>query len=374
MAKNIPSTHVPFHLLALSLIEGIGNVKINQLLSHFKSAENVFQASKTDFYEVKGFNISLIEAILSKSTFQQAEEEINFCLQHHLEIITYQDERYPLRLLSLEDRPLILFTKGNIHGKIKKALSIVGTRKSTEYGNKFLEILFDELKTQKDLVTISGLALGVDTKAHGHSIKANIPTLAVMAFPLNKIYPTTNQKLAIEIIEHEGGWITESVSREKMVQGLFPRRNRIIAALCDALLVVETDIKGGSIITANIANDYHKDVYALPGRYQDPHSRGCNYLIKNRKAEMILSVDDFIEDLGWKKSSNKKLNPNLQIEFEGNDEQKFILDIIRRNPGIDVDMLSFQSKKSTSQLAESLIVLELEGIIRTLPGKKYEIV
>jgi len=374
MTKNLPSRTDHFYLLALSLIEGIGNVKINQLLAHFKTVERIFEASKTDFYEIKGFNMSLIEAILSKSSFPRAEEEINFCLQHHLQIITYKDELYPQRLLSLEDRPLILFAKGNVHGKAKKALSIVGTRKSTEYGNRFLETLFEELKSQKDLVTISGLALGVDTKAHSHSVKANIPTLGVMAFPLNKIYPPTNQKLAKEIIEHDGGWITESVSSEKMVQGLFPRRNRIIAALCDALLVVETDIKGGSIITANIANDYNRDVYALPGRYQDAHSRGCNYLIKQRKAEMILSVDDFIEDLGWKKGSNKKLNQNLQIEFDGNDEQKYILDIIRRNPGIDVDTLSIQSKKSTSQLAESLIVLELDGIIRTLPGKKYEII
>lgn len=364
-----------FYLLALQFIDGLGPIKSNILLSHFNSAQNLFEAQKKDFSNLSTtISVNIIDQILHKSSYISAETEIEFCLKNNIQIVTFLSSNYPARLRYLVDKPLVLYQKGNIYPQIKKSLAIVGTRKSTDYGHKFLDNLFEELRNIENLSIISGLALGIDQKAHNLSVKHHIPTIAVMGIGLNKIYPTQNTRMAHNIIEAGGGWLTETSSQDKISQGVFPRRNRLIAGMCDALLIVETDVKGGAVITAHLANDYSKEVFALPGRTTDSSSRGCNDLIQKNIATLINSPYDIIEAMSWGTSSNKKIHPAIELNFESSSIQKLILDEIRKFPKIEFEKLLLQSNIDHSQLVESLLELELEGMIRTLPGNKYELI
>lgn len=364
-----------FHLMALQAIDGLGPIKANLLLKAFDHPKEIFSASRKELKtKCPVLHEDIVKQIIDKLTFNEVETELKFCEKHKVEVITYYNENYPVRLHLLEDKPLVLFKRGNILPKIKRSLAIVGTRKSTEYGHKFLEQLFDDLKDIKNLITVSGLALGIDQKAHALSVKNNIPTLAVMGLSLDKIYPAQNTNLAKSILEAEGGWISETSSQSKTSQGVFPRRNRLIAGLCDALIAVETDIKGGSVITALLANDYGKDVFAVPGRISDAQSRGCNDLIKKNLASLVNTPKDLIEAMSWDTHTNKKIPKTLEVDFEGTSMQKNVLDVIRKTPKIELEKLMIQSQLEHGQLVETLLELELQGMINTLPGNKYELI
>jgi len=368
------STEV-FHLMALQAIDGLGPIKANMLLKSFFHVTEVFDSSLKDLkLKLPSIQENILTQISEKSTFNSVEHEINFCTRHKIDILTFLDKDYPVRLHLLEDKPLVLFKKGNIFPKVKRSLAIVGTRKSTEYGHKFLEHLFDELVHVKDVAVISGLALGIDQKAHTLSVKNNIPTIAIMGLSLDKVYPAQNTNLAKSILESGGGWISETSSQSKTSQGLFPRRNRLIAGLSDALLVVETDVKGGSVITALLANDYGKDVFALPGRVSDAQSRGCNDLIQRNMASMVNTPKDLIDAMGWTTSSNRNVPRTLELDFDGTAIQKNVLEIIRTSPKIELEKLIAQSQLEHVQLVETLLELELQGMINALPGNKYELI
>jgi DNA processing protein len=218
------------------------------------------------------------------------------------------------------------------------------------------------------------LAQGIDSKAHWASIKYEIPTVAVMAISLGQIYPAINKRLSEKILEKNGGWITETSSQETASAGLFPRRNRIIAALSDATFVVETNLKGGSIITAKLANEYHRDVFALPGRYNDNFSKGSNALIQNNQAVLVNSPEDIINYMNWGEKSLRKINPNIEIPFEGSTYQKKVLELIRNTPQINIERLNIEMQNEIGSLAEALVNLELSGYIRSKAGNQYEIV
>jgi len=364
-----------FYLLALNSVEGIGAIRANLLLNKFETSKNIFEINSKEIKSNKqSIPEKIIDQILSKTTLKNAEEEINFCQKNNIDIVTIHSKEYPSRLKFMEDRPLILFKKGNIYPNIKKTIAIVGTRKSTEYGHKFLENFFAELASVQDLAVISGLAHGIDYKGHSLSIEHKIPTIAVMGLALNKIYPSQNTNLAKNILKENGGWLTETNSTDKTTQGVFPRRNRIIAGLSDVLFVVETDVKGGSVITAHLANEYSKEVFALPGRITDAQSRGCNDLIQKNLAQIVNSPSDIIDFMNWQSASNKKISKAIEIDFEGSANQKKVLDLIRVHPKIELEKISNDSQIPHSQLVEILLELELEGWIHTLPGNKYELI
>jgi DNA processing protein len=364
-----------FYLLALQSIEGLGAIKSNILLQHYKSASDIFNLSKKDLTDIgNGIGKPIVDQIVDKSSFIKAEKEYKFCQKNNIEIISSINPLYPARLKHLPDKPHIIFKKGEIYPLIKKSLAIVGTRKSTEYGHRFLDNLFEELKTVKDLCIVSGLALGVDQKAHSLSVKHKIPTLGVMGLALDKIYPTQNYNLAQSMLKEGGGWLTETSSQDKTVQGLFPKRNRLIAGLCDAILVVETDIKGGSVITAHLANDYERDIFALPGRTTDAQSRGCNDLIQKNIATMVNSPTDIIDYMSWNTITNKKVNKAIEIDFEGTSNQKKVIECIRVSPRIEFEKLLIDTGFEHGVLVEILLILELDGMINTLPGNKYELI
>lgn len=363
-----------FHLLALQSIEGLGAIKSNILLNHYQSATSIFNLSKKELTDIgNGISKSIVEQIINKSSFVKAENEYEFCQKNNIEIISSMNTLYPARLKHLQDKPHIIFKKGEIYPLIKRSLAIVGTRKSTEYGHRFLENLFEELKTVKDLAIISGLALGIDQKAHSLSVKHKIPTIGVMGLALDKIYPTQNYNLAQSMLKEGGGWMTETSSQDKLVQGLFPKRNRLIAGLCDAILVVETDIKGGSVITAHLANDYERDIFALPGRTTDAQSRGCNDLIQKNIATMVNSPTDIIEYMAWNTKTNKKVPKAMEIDFEGTSNQKKVIECIRITPRIEFEKLLIETGIEHGPLVEILLGLELDEMINTLPGNKYEL-
>lgn len=365
-----------FVMLALSFVEGIGIHRANQLLSYFGSAKNIFEADKLDLASQSYLSKNIVSQIQSKTSWKQAEIEIAFAKKNDIKIINYLHPEYPKRLIPLDDKPIVLYKKGNVHPEIKKSLAIVGTRKSSEYGGKFLEHLFEELASIPSLAIISGLAQGIDYKAHMLAVKKGIPTVGVMGLALNSIFPAGHTKLAKEMLEKEGGWITETSSQDKLSPGLFPRRNRIIAAMCDALFVVETNIKGGSMITAQLAMDYNKEIFALPGRYNDSFSKGCNHLIQNNMAALVNTPQDILTYMNWDGKSNKAVPKNIEIDFEGTALQKELVEIIRKTPLVDIEKLTnvVVNRFTSGEMLEALITLELDGIIRTLPGNKYEIV
>lgn len=363
-----------FYLLALACTEGIGSIRSHQLLAKFQTAVNIFQASKKELF-LSGLSIpeKSLEAIYNKTSLKLAEKELQFCKKNDISIVSPFHTDYPARLKYVTDRPLILFKKGNIHSQTKKSIAIVGTRKSTDYGHRFLESLFQELKSIKDIVVISGLAHGIDYKSHILSVEHQIPTLAVMGLALDKIYPSAHTNLAQKILQSNGGWVTETSSQDITKMGVFPKRNRIIAGLCDALLVVETDVKGGSIITARMANDYQKEVFAVPGRITDAQSRGCNDLIQKNFATTVNSSYDVIEFMNWAISTNKSIPKSIEFDFQGSTLQKKILDTIRQFPRIDIENLGVKTNSTHSELVEVLLDLELDNWIVTLPGNQYEI-
>ncbi len=364
-----------FYLLALNSVEGIGSIRANILLNKFETSKNIFDAkfSKTNS-DIQSIPSKILDQIISKSTLEAAEREILFCEKHKIEIVTINSSEYPSRLKIMDDKPLVLFKKGSIYPGIKRTIGIVGTRKSTDYGHKFLDNFFEELKSIRDICVISGCAYGIDHKAHSLSIDHKIPTIAVMGLALNKIYPSQNTNLANSILRENGGWMTETNSNDIATQGVFPRRNRIIAGLSDVLLVVETDIKGGSIITAKLANEYNKDVFALPGRVTDAQSRGCNDLIQKNMAQIINSPYDIIDFMNWSTKSNKKLSKTVEIDFLGSVIQKKVLELIRIHPKIDLENIIMKADLSHGQIIETLLELELEGLIRILSGNKYELI
>jgi|694.fasta_scaffold62036_2 DNA processing protein len=377
MKKEISlSENEHFLMLALSFVEGIGIHRANQLLANFRSAKNIFDADKLDLASQSYLSKNIIAQIQSKDSWKQAEIEIAFAKKNDIKIINYLHPEYPKRLIPLDDKPIVLYKKGNIHSDIKKSLAIVGTRKSSEYGGKFLEHLFEELGSLKSLAIISGMAQGIDYKAHTMAVKKGIPTVGVMGIALNSIFPAAHTKLAKELLEQNGGWITETSSQDKLSPGLFPRRNRIIAAMCDALFVVETNLKGGSMITAQLAMDYNKEIFALPGRYNDSFSKGCNHLIQNNMAALVNTPQDILTYMNWDGSSNKAVPNNIEIDFEGTALQKKLIEIIRKTPKVDIEKLTMLAgdRYTSGEMAEALITMELDGIIRTLPGNKYEIV
>jgi DNA processing protein len=364
-----------FHLLALQSIEGLGAIKSNILLQHYKSAEAIFKLTMQDLLAIgNGISKSIIEQIIDKSSFAKAENEYKFCQKNQIDIISSINPLYPARLKHLADKPHIIFKKGEIFPLVKKSLAIVGTRKSTDYGHRFLENLFEELKAVKDLSIVSGLALGVDQKAHSLSVKHKIPTIGVMGIALDKIYPTQNYNLAQSMLKEGGGWMTETSSQDKLVQGLFPKRNRLIAGMCDAILVVETDLKGGSVITAHLANDYERDIFALPGRTTDAQSRGCNDLIQKNIATMVNSPTDIIEFMSWNTKTNKNVPKAMEIDFEGTANQKKVIESIRKSPRIEFEKLLIETNLEHGPLVEILLGLELDEMINTLPGNKYELI
>ena len=263
---------------------------------------------------------------------------------------------------------MMLYYKGSADVNYKRTISIVGTRRATNYGKARCEEIIEELKSREVLV-VSGLAYGIDSCAHRRSLELGIDTIGVLGHGLDRIYPAQNRKLAEKMVE-QGGLLTEFISKTNPDRENFPKRNRIVAGMVDAVLVIESDRKGGALITAEIANSYNRDVFAVPGRIGDDYSRGCHFLVKTNRAALVENGHDIAFLMGW---DEQKVDKKIQTELFVNltDEQKRILKTIQEHKEITIDQLTIKTKLSTSKVAASLLTLEFEGFVKSLPGKLY---
>ncbi len=307
-----------FYQVALSFVPDVGPKTARVLLSHFGKASEIFNASKKDLSFLIGANKAV--KFVKDEVFGRAETELDFALKHEVQILFIADENYPKRFLHCDDAPVLLYYKGNANLNTQKVLAIVGTRQNTDYGQRSCEMLLDGLAGQEDLLVTSGLALGIDTIAHKAALKNGFPTVGAMGNGIDMVYPYRNRGLAEEMIAN-GGIITEFPSGTGPDRHNFPVRNRVVAGMSDITVVVESDVKGGAMITAYLANSYNREVAAFPGRVFDSKSGGPNHLIRKNIAAMITSAEDLVELMNWnvnprKKSIQKQLFVTLSQEEE----------------------------------------------------------
>jgi DNA processing protein len=358
------------HKIALTLIKGIGPRLSKHLLVHFGSAEAVFAAKKYQILKIEGIGEKTADYVLQNNAIEKATQHLAFITRHQIKVLFYTDDDYPKRLRNCEDAPLILFYKGTADLNHPRIISIVGTRNATAYGRQLCRQLAEELQ-QFDVIVLSGLAYGIDAAAHKESLNFNIPTVGVLGHGLDRIYPSSHQELTQKMV-HNGGLLTEFLPGTNPDRENFPKRNRIIAGISAVTVVVEASIKGGALITAEIANSYHRDVYAFPGRTNDEFSEGCNFLIKTNRAGLINSPKDLIYYLGWNDKSPKKAHTQIQLPLQLDETAQLIVNQLQQNP-IGIDELSLATKIPQSKLAVSLLTLEMQGIIVSLPGKIFKL-
>jgi DNA processing protein len=358
--------------IALTQVPNIGYVHTRTLVQHFGSASAVFAAKSSLLEKVEGIGSVRAGSIKSFSRFKDAEAEIKFIEKYNIQPLFVTDAAYPQRLLHCYDAPALLFYKGTANLNASKIVAIVGTRNNTDYGKHVTEKLVKDLSAH-DLIIVSGLAYGIDAIAHKCSIKHDIPTIGVVGHGLDQIYPPAHGGLAKDMIKHGGGLLTEYKSKTQPDKHNFPGRNRIVAGISDATVLVETGIKGGSMITAEIANSYNRDVFAIPGKLTDSKSEGCNHLIKTNKGILLTEAAELITVMGWdeKKITSKKQQKELFVELS--DDEKKIVSLIQEKGTLHIDEINLLSGMSTSAVAAAILNLEMQGVVRSLPGKMYTV-
>ncbi|MGK7389762.1 MAG: DNA-processing protein DprA [Candidatus Cyclobacteriaceae bacterium M2_1C_046] len=362
------------HQLALHFIPGIGHFFIKQLISYCGSAEAVFTKNKGYLSKIPGVGPKLINAIQNHKTLLEAEKEFEKAQKKNIRILSYTDKEFPKRLKGLHDAPAILYSKGAADLNNQKCIAIVGTRRATPYGKDFTNDLIASLAPHNPLI-ISGLAYGIDIAAHRAALKHNIATIGVMASGIDVIYPAIHRETALGMTEN-GGLITELKIGTSPEAVFFPARNRIIAGMADATIVIEAAKKGGALITAEIANSYNRDVFAVPGNVGQASSEGCNNLIKHHKANTLTSIKDIEYIMNWEPGTGASPVSffNLDDTLFDNDEKTVVQHMIdKKNDGILLDELSWHTQIPVSKLASILLNLEFKGAVNSLPGKKYKI-
>lgn len=356
------------YFVAISLIKNLGHKNARKLISACGGPEAVFNESRKNLVSLK-LKSTIIDQIQSKEIHDQAEKEIRDAAKHNIEIITLRDSRFPFRLTQCDDAPLVLYVKGKADLNNEKVVAIVGTRRSSLYGETICAELIQEL-SGFNLLIVSGLAYGIDTKAHENALKQNLETASVLAHGLDRLYPYKNKKLAAEIV-NQGCLVSDFPVSSSLLPGNFPARNRIIAGLSDAVIVVESGIKGGSLITADIANSYNREVFAFPGKVSNSISKGCHWLIKTNRAALIENAADLITNMNWDFGKQKNLQPKLFENFTP--EEQSIIDVLNQTGEIRIDEISLRAKLSINRTTSLLTILEFKNAIKSFPGKIYAI-
>ncbi len=362
------------HKIALSLIPGIGSINSRKLVSYLGSVEAVFDAPSRSISSIPGIGKTMAEKIIENRplALKKAEREEEFISKHNIACYFYLDKNYPKRLTQCEDAPVIIFQKGEMNLDNPRIVSVVGTRNATDYGRGLTEELISGLaRSVPGVMIISGLAFGIDIIAHRSCLKNNIPTAGVVGHGLDKMYPSAHINTAREMITSGGGLLSDFTSNTKIDPGNFPRRNRIVAGLSDCTIVVESAIKGGALVTADIASSYNRDVFAFPGRCSDKYSKGCNDLIKRNKAGMIESAEDLINIMGWDINPNKPVQQILFNDFT--EEEEKVYSIIKREETISSDAISSELSIPIGTTSSILLNLEFKGAVKSLPGNHYKL-
>jgi DNA processing protein len=363
--------------VALHLAEGVGGVTARQLLAVFGSAEEIFKAKKYQIIRIQGIGEKVAQIISADATklLQKAEKEIREAEKRNIQLHFFNSPHYPVRLKQIEDAPILLYQKGLSSLNQDKHLAIVGTRQATNYGRKFLEEFLLELKAYKPLI-ISGMAYGIDIIAHREALKNQLCTVGILANGLDSLYPTAHQHTANLMLTQEGGLISEFPLGTKPHAHRFPARNRIIAALADVVVVVESMKKGGAMITAQYANDYNREVVALPGNVGVSTSEGCNFLIKKHQAHLITSAEDLAYLMNWEKECNqspKKRKPLNLKDYNLNEEETAVIKELFEKENLSIDELSLFLSIPLNHIAVILLNLEMHDLIEALPGKRFRL-
>ena len=360
--------------VGIGMIPGIGDMTAKKLISYCGGVEAVFKETKAALIKIPGVGEYLASAVVNQNILQRAEKEVEFIRSRQIKHAFYLDDDYPARLKNCPDSPIIFFYRGDVDFEHPKIVSIVGTRRATQYGKELCNNLVDELFGRgHHPIVVSGLAYGIDVCAHKAALRNGLPTIAVLAHGLAQLYPASHASVAREITG-QGALLTEFPSDSQPDRNNFVRRNRIIAGLSDLTVVVESDIRGGALITADIANSYNRDVFAFPGRLTDTYSTGCNWLIKTNKANLLQSVDDIEYLMNWDKESKTTESVQRELFPQLSPEEEQILRHLKDRGECAIDNLSFLLQMPVGKASTFLLNLELSGLVRSLPGKVYKAV
>lgn len=356
--------------VALTLVSGIGDVNGKKLVSYCGGAEAVFREKKKSLSRIPGIGEKTVDSIMSQDVLSRAERELLFAERHGIKILYYLNLDYPKRLQHCYDSPMVLYCSGYTDLNVAKIIGVVGTRNVTDYGKLMTDKLISEL-VDDDVLVVSGLAYGVDTCAHCASVKYGLKTAAVLAHGLHTVYPPVNRNLARKILDEGGCLLTEQISGAEPDRENFPKRNRIVAGMVDCLIVVESASKGGALITAEIANTYDREVFAVPGRIGDVYSAGCNKIIKDNKANILLDTNDLRSIMRWNEDK-KVVSKQMRIFREFSEDEKTVLKLFEENSVVYLDKIITETMLSPTKIASILLSLEFDGILVALPGKRYQ--
>ncbi len=364
-----------FYDLALTFLPGVGGSTARRLVDFFGSAEAVFKAPEKDLLTIEGIGevraSTLYSDLRNAAYLKRAEVEMAFAGKHRIEMCTAEDAAYPTRLRQCEDSPYLLYCRGAANLNAARIVAIIGTRKPSDYGVQLCEQLVAALATENVLV-VSGLAQGIDAVAHRQSVASGIPTAGVLAHGLDMLYPQAHRGMAAEMIEKGGALLTEIPHGTKLNPNFFPVRNRIVAGMCDVTVIIESGIKGGSMITAYLAQGYNREIAAFPGRVGDAHAEGCNALIRRNVAALITNAADLLETMNWLRTAPKKVvQPKLMLTFSP--EETKVVQALENQEKVHIDELLLTTGLPSPKLAATLLQLELQGIIRSLAGKGYRL-
>ncbi len=359
------------YLISLTRVPQVGCVQARILLQQFGSAEAIFKSTTQTLEKIDGIGKIRARSIKTFRDFEGSEKEIIFLQRYGVRALSFSDPEYPQRLLTAYDAPVLLFYKGNAGLNHVRAISIVGTRRNSDYGRQITEKLIQEL-VPYDPIIISGLAFGIDAIAHKYALKQGLSTIAVLAHGLSSLYPPEHSQLSKQMLK-QGGLITEYISDTKAEKHYFPIRNRIVAAISDCTVVTETAVKGGSMITADLANGYHREVFAFPGRTTDFKSAGCNWLIRNNQASLLENVHDLARMMGWEEKTTVVENTQGDLFITLNEVEQRIVNLLREREKMHIDTINAMTGFSGSRNASALLELEMKDIIFNMPGRIYRL-
>lgn len=359
-------------VLRLQSTKSIGDILAKKLIAAMGSAEAIFAEKKHVLQKVHGIGQQAVKYLLDTSNLRNAEKELEYIYKNEISFSYFLGEKYPKNLQHCIDAPILLFQDGNIDLSQERIISIVGTRNMTRYGQAFCEQFIEELAPYNPII-VSGFAYGVDICAHKAAMKHNLQTIAVLAHGLEQVYPRVHKRYIHQVNEH-GGFFTEFFHGETPMRENFLKRNRIVAGISQATIIVESAKKGGSLVTADIANSYDRDVFAVPGKTTDNMSRGCNNLIQSHKAQLLQSAEDLVKYLNWDVQLKEKQPKQIPLWVDLTSEEEKIVKYLSENGQQLMDLIALETEVPVYQLASMLLQLELKGVVNPLPGKVFELV
>jgi len=358
-------------ILRLQKSKAIGDILAKKLLVNVGDVEQIFKEKSATLQKINGIGNHVLRNLLDEKNLKSAEHELNYIKNNNIKYTYFLEDDYPINLQNCIDSPILIFKDGNINFKNDKIISIVGTRNMSSYGRDFCTKIIEDL-VQYNPIIVSGFAYGVDICAHKVAIKNNLQTIAVLAHGFEQIYPKVHKKYINQVNEN-GGFLSEFWSEEQPLRENFLKRNRIVAGISKATIIIESAEKGGSLVTADIANSYDRDVFAIPGRTTDIYSKGCNNLIKNNRATLVTSAEDIVKMLNWDLKEKPKKAIQRQLFVDLNDSEQKIYNLLSEKGQQLLDVISLECNIPIYQLSSILLQMEMKGITKPLPGKLFEL-